>query len=195
MWVRAKQVTSQSKPSKSARRRVLELESDPPREGTGENFVTEGSRRAAGKGALESLRGRGRIGSRLGVGSCAGSRGPASPRRRAGPARLRSPSGATGRSWPQPRPRLGPDSSPSRQVPSAGTRADVGDGVPTGGSDRNLFSQRGGMFPMSRGPGLFLGLHQRRRRRRLLPHTRVIFVNLRGSSIINPPKVARLDRR
>ena len=57
-----------------------------------------------------------------------------------------------------------------RQVPGAGTSAAAGDGVPTGGSDRNLFSQRGGMLPMSRGPGLFRGLH---RRRRLLPHTRV----------------------
>ena len=120
MWVGAKQVTSQSKPSKSARRRVLERESDPPREGTGENFVTEGSGRAAGKGARESLRGRGGIGSGLGVGSSAGSRGPASPRRRAGPARLRSSSGAAGRSWPQPLPRLGPYSSPS--PPGSGRR-------------------------------------------------------------------------
>lgn len=68
MEMGARQVISQNKPIKSARRRVLELESD-PREVTGENFVTERSRRALGKGARESLPGRGRSGSGLGVGS------------------------------------------------------------------------------------------------------------------------------
>lgn len=185
MWVGAKQVISQNKPSKSVRRRVLELESN-PREGTGENFVTEGSRRAAGKGARESLQGWGGIGSGLAVGSSSRVSGPASPCRRAGHAGLRSLSGAAGRSWPQPRLRLGPPRArrarfhgpgpgdPSRlprrphQAPGAGTSAGAGGGGPAAGGDRNLVPQRRGLLPIPQRPGLFRGL-QRRRQRRLLP--------------------------
>ena len=58
MWVGAKQVISQNKPSKSARKRVLKLGSD-PWESTGENFVTEGSRRAAQGRDLRSPSGSG----------------------------------------------------------------------------------------------------------------------------------------
>lgn len=85
MWVGVRQVISQIKPSKSASRRVLELRSDPPREGTGENFVTERSRRASGKAARESLRGRGGIGSGLNVGSSSRPWGPESLRAGPGP--------------------------------------------------------------------------------------------------------------
>ena len=55
MWVGARQVISQSKLRVSARMRVLDVENS-PRENTRENFVTERSPRAAGKGAGESLR-------------------------------------------------------------------------------------------------------------------------------------------
>lgn len=67
----AKQVISQSKLRVSARMRVLEMENN-PLGNTRENFITERSPRAAGKGAGQSLRDRGGIGWRLCVTSSSG---------------------------------------------------------------------------------------------------------------------------
>lgn len=144
-----------------------------------------GSRRAAGKGPGSP--------SGAGAGSARGwvsapppeSRGLASPRRRgASRCGLRSLSGAAGRSWPQPRQRLGPSRArlarphvpgpgdPSRlprrphQAPGAGTTAGAGGRGPAARGDRNLVSQRRGLLPIPGRPGLFRSRHGRRR---LLP--------------------------
>lgn len=100
MRVGAKQVISPNKPSKSARRGGLNLGSD-PWESAGENFVTEGSRRAARGTDLRSPSGAGWAPRRgLGVLQI--------PAAEPGPAGFCFLSGAAGRSWPRSRPRLGP---------------------------------------------------------------------------------------
>ena len=163
----AKQVISQSKLRVSARTRVLEMENS-PLGNTRENFVTERSPRAAGKGAAESLRDRGGIGWKLCHLFLRGLRGLQVPAARPGPlgsalhlglpaARGRvsdrlAPSARGSMAWGG-----GVPSRPPRrrgQASGTGTSASARAGGPAAGDDRKLSSQRRGRLFLSRRRGL-----------------------------------------
>lgn len=167
----AKQVISQSKLRVSARMRVLEMENN-PLGNTRENFITERSPRAAGKGAGQSLRDRGGIGWRLCVTSSSGVSGvcrspPPDPARWAplsisGCRPLVAAASAESRTASAKRARLHglgrglPSRSPRRrgQASGTGTSASARAGGPAAGGDRKLSSQRRGRLFMSRRRGL-----------------------------------------
>lgn len=145
MRVEAKQVISPNKPSKSATRRVLELGMILSKARRGKLRQREVARRDP-----RSLRGCGRIRSRTGVASCPESAGP-------GPW-VPALSGAAGRSWPQPPPRLAPsrDRLAPPHVPGPGPWAAPRRPHPAPAAAlTGSLSQRRGQLPIPRRPPRF----------------------------------------